>query len=50
MVGRTQRFARSPGQPLFGDLSELPQTLLFCGSADILVADARRLAAAPGKI
>jgi len=37
--------------PLFGDLSELPQTLLLCGSADILVADARRLvAAAPGKI
>ena len=37
--------------PLFGDLSELPQTLLFCGSADILVADARRLAgAAPGKV
>jgi len=37
--------------PLFGDLSHLPQTLLFCGSADILVADARRLtAAAPGKV
>jgi epsilon-lactone hydrolase len=32
--------------PLFGDLSQLPPTLLFCGSADILVADARRLAAA----
>ena len=37
--------------PLFGDLSRLPPTLLLCGSADILVADARRLAAAaPGKI
>ena len=32
--------------PLFGDLSNLPPTLLFAGSADILVADARRLAAA----
>jgi acetyl esterase/lipase len=31
--------------PLFGDLSQLPATLLLCGSADILVADARRLAA-----
>jgi epsilon-lactone hydrolase len=37
--------------PLFGDLSEIPPTLMFCGSADILVADARRLAvAAPGKV
>jgi monoterpene epsilon-lactone hydrolase len=37
--------------PLFGDLSDLPPTLLFCGSADILVADARRLAAAaPDKV
>jgi monoterpene epsilon-lactone hydrolase len=37
--------------PLFGDLSGLPPTLMFCGSADILVADARRLAAAaPGKV
>jgi acetyl esterase/lipase len=37
--------------PLFGDLSQLPPTLLLCGSADILVADARRLAAAaPGKV
>ena len=37
--------------PLFGDLSKLPPTLMFCGSADILVADARRLvAAAPGKV
>ena len=37
--------------PLFGDLSALPPTLLFAGSADILVADARRLAAAaPGKV
>jgi len=37
--------------PLFGDLSALPPTLLLCGSADILVADARRLAAAaPDKI
>jgi acetyl esterase/lipase len=37
--------------PLFGDLTTLPPTLLFCGSADILVADARRLAAAaPGKV
>ena len=32
--------------PLFGDLSKLPPTLMFAGSADILVADARRLAAA----
>jgi len=32
--------------PLFGDLSTLPPTLLFCGSGDILVADARRLARA----
>jgi len=32
--------------PLFGDLSQLPPTLLIAGSADILVADARRLAAA----
>jgi monoterpene epsilon-lactone hydrolase len=32
--------------PLFGDLSRLPPTLVFCGSADILVADARRVAAA----
>jgi acetyl esterase/lipase len=32
--------------PLFGDLTDLPPTLLFAGSADILVADARRLAAA----
>ena len=37
--------------PLFGELSQLPPTLTFCGSADILVADARRLtAAAPGKV
>jgi len=37
--------------PLFGDLSRLPPTLLLCGSADILVADARRLAAAaPDKV
>ena len=37
--------------PLFGDLSRLPPTLVFCGSADILVADARRLAAAaPAKV
>jgi monoterpene epsilon-lactone hydrolase len=37
--------------PLFGDLSQLPPTLVFCGSADILVADARRLAAAaPDKV
>jgi epsilon-lactone hydrolase len=37
--------------PLFGDLTRLPPTLMFCGSADILVADARRLsAAAPDKI
>jgi len=37
--------------PLFGDLSALPPTLLLCGSADILVADARRLAAAaPGVV
>jgi monoterpene epsilon-lactone hydrolase len=37
--------------PLFGDLSLLPPTLMFCGSLDILVADARRLAAAaPGKV
>jgi len=37
--------------PLFGDLSNLPPTLMFGGSADILVADSRRLAAAaPGKV
>lgn len=37
--------------PLFGDLSILPPTLMFCGSTDILVADARRLtAAAPDKV
>ena len=37
--------------PLFGDLKALPPTLLFAGSADILVADARRLAAAaPHKV
>ena len=37
--------------PLFGDLSNLPPTLMFAGSADILVADARRLASAtPGKV
>ncbi len=37
--------------PLFGDLSNLPPTLMFAGSADILVADARRLAAAaPDKV
>jgi monoterpene epsilon-lactone hydrolase len=32
--------------PLFGNLSNLPPTLVFGGSLDILVADARRLAAA----
>jgi acetyl esterase/lipase len=37
--------------PLFGDLTMIPQTLLLAGSADILVADARRLAdAAPDRI
>jgi monoterpene epsilon-lactone hydrolase len=37
--------------PLFGDLTRLPPTLMFAGSADILVADARRLAAAaPGQV
>ncbi len=37
--------------PLFGDLSRLPPTLMFAGSADILVADARRLAAvAPDRV
>ena len=37
--------------PLFGDLGGLPPTLLLCGSADILVADSRRLAAAaPDKV
>lgn len=30
--------------PLFGDLTGLPPVLMFCGSHDILVADARRLA------
>lgn len=34
--------------PLFGDLTHLPRTLIFCGSADILVADARRFAEATG--
>jgi monoterpene epsilon-lactone hydrolase len=37
--------------PLFGDLLRLPKTLMFAGSADILVADARRLVnAAPAKV
>jgi len=38
--------------PLFSDLSQLPQTLMFCGSADILVADARRMvkAAPTGRV
>ncbi|MBA2933532.1 alpha/beta hydrolase [Sphingomonas sp. CGMCC 1.13654] len=31
--------------PLFGDLSDFPRALLICGTRDILVADARRLAA-----
>ncbi|SEG40989.1 Acetyl esterase/lipase [Methylobacterium sp. 190mf] len=30
--------------PLFGNLAGLPPILMFCGSHDILVADARRLA------
>jgi monoterpene epsilon-lactone hydrolase len=30
---------------MFGDIAALPQTLLFCGTHDILVADARRFAA-----
>jgi monoterpene epsilon-lactone hydrolase len=30
--------------PLFGELGGLPPVLMFCGSHDILVADARRLA------
>lgn len=31
--------------PLFGDFSKLPPTLLLCGTDDILVVDARRMAA-----
>jgi len=31
--------------PLYGEIAELPPTLMFCGTHDILVADARRLAA-----
>ena len=30
--------------PLFGDLAGLPPILMFCGTHDILVADARRVA------
>jgi acetyl esterase/lipase len=31
--------------PLYGEIAGLPPILMFCGSRDILVADARRLAA-----
>jgi acetyl esterase/lipase len=31
--------------PMFGDIATLPRTLMFCGTHDILVADARRFAA-----
>jgi epsilon-lactone hydrolase len=31
--------------PMFGDIAALPRTLLFCGTHDILVADARRFTA-----
>jgi acetyl esterase/lipase len=31
--------------PLYGEIARLPPTLMFCGSHDILVADARRLVA-----
>jgi acetyl esterase/lipase len=31
--------------PLFGEVAALPRTLMFCGTHDILVADARRFAA-----
>jgi acetyl esterase/lipase len=31
--------------PLYGDIAGLPPILMFCGTHDILVADARRLAA-----
>jgi epsilon-lactone hydrolase len=31
--------------PMFGDIATLPRTLLFCGTHDILVADARRFTA-----
>ncbi len=31
--------------PLFGDIARLPPTLMFCGTHDILVTDARRLVA-----
>jgi epsilon-lactone hydrolase len=31
--------------PLFGEVAALPRTLMLCGTYDILVADARRLAA-----
>ena len=35
--------------PLFGDLAGLPPILMFCGSHDILVVDARRLAERAGR-
>lgn len=35
--------------PLFGDQSHLPPTMVFCGTHDLLVSDARRLAAAGGR-
>jgi epsilon-lactone hydrolase len=31
--------------PMFGDIAALPRTLLFCGTHDILVTDARRFTA-----
>jgi monoterpene epsilon-lactone hydrolase len=31
--------------PMFGEVAALPRTLMFCGSHDILVADARRFTA-----
>lgn len=31
--------------PLYGDIARLPPTLMFCGTHDILVTDARRLVA-----
>jgi acetyl esterase/lipase len=34
--------------PMFGDIAVLPRTLLFCGTSDLLVADARRFTALAG--
>jgi acetyl esterase/lipase len=33
---------------MFGDIAALPRTLLFCGTHDLLVSDARRFTALAG--